>query len=69
MKYDKQYHVLSAIYRMARRDRWPIEVVVNLLVTRAKYCERQARAVAEVWFRGPLRADNLKYRNQWSLAA
>ena len=54
-KADKQYWALSAIYRMTRINRWAREIPIRLLVERAKYKQRDAEAIASIWFRGPFR--------------
>lgn len=49
-KGDKQYWVLSAIYRMCRINDWPVETAARLLHERAKYTEAYAKQIADIWF-------------------
>lgn len=47
---DKQYWVLSAIYRIVRVNQWPQTTAARLLHERAKYTEEMAKGIASLWF-------------------
>ena len=49
MKYDKPYHISSAIYRMLRQRRINQKAATSLLTTRAGFSARNAKATAELW--------------------
>lgn len=49
MKYDKQYHVLSAIHRMLRTKRINPENAERLLHERAGYKPEMAKRIKEIW--------------------
>ena len=51
MKYGKQYWVLSAIHRMTRVRKFSRNTAQRLLSERAKYSQRDAEAIAGLWFR------------------
>ena len=55
MKYDKQYHVISAIYRMLRQRRINFADANNLLQGRAKLRQFKADQLVSIWRRPILR--------------
>ena len=48
-KKEKQYCVLSAIYRMLRQKRITPDNAENLLISRAKYKPDMAKRIKELW--------------------
>ena len=53
MKYDKQYHVVCAVYRMLRQGRIQPRTAVYLLRFRAKLkYAHKAEAVVSLWMPG-----------------
>ena len=59
MKYDKQYHVVSAVYRMLRQKRIDDRSASRLLQDRAKLHPVTAAATVSQWM--------LSLRKRWAL--
>lgn len=51
MKFDKQYHVTCAVYRMLRQGRLDKAAAIFLLHKRAKVSAKLSTATVELWIR------------------
>lgn len=58
MKWDKQYHVTGAIWRMLQRGCIDKAKAIDLMHTRAKLSKYLAKATVEVW----LTHSSMRYR-------
>lgn len=54
MRYDKNYHVTCAIYRMLKQKRIDKENAIRLLIERAKVKAHTAQGCVELWLEYPL---------------